>query len=138
MSGIGADALSWMGEGPRLCAWTRTGWTCTEGGGEVWRFEGCARRSRGCTLLGSSMLSCEQELDARVDMAPFGRVAGDGPCMGLEDGSVICRGGARRTPEPSPALGSEGVTQNRQAADTRSSVACLGVAHQLVLRRTHT
>lgn len=125
----GEAIAEWAG---RLCVGEDGRWTCAGEGEERWTVDGCERRACGCSLIAAARLSCEHEPHLRIDTRPLGRVAEvvatAGPCMGLRNGRVVCRGpaeqGGRRhakTPERELAGGLPGVTHELRLVEQAST-----------------
>lgn len=93
----GADDLAMLGN--RVCAHAGAGptgaWTCLDADAQ-YTVQDCSARPCGCSLIGSTRMSCDHEPHERIDTRPHGRVAGvvavDGACAALLSGDVVCRG----------------------------------------------
>ena len=112
--------------GDRLCVETDGRWTCLDADKRSYELDACETRACGCSLIGATRLSCEDEPHDRIDARPLGRVSNvvtvADPCAALADGTVICRG---------PIAGQSGEDPRK----TKSIVSELpGIAHTLELR----
>ncbi len=87
-------ALEWMGQ--RLCARTDQGpWHCRDFVGQVFEAPSCATDPCGCSSIGATRFSCEDQPETRIDALPQARVidvvARAEPCVLSADGRVLCR-----------------------------------------------
>ena len=96
----------------RVCTVAGERWTCY-GGEEPVELAPCSVHACACSLVATSVLSCEHEPHARLDSQTFGFVdqvvATEGACAALADGRVVCRG---------PATGKRGDSEEVQALVT--------------------
>lgn len=121
----GASDLRRMGD--RLCVETNGRWMCIDGNGQRFEFDSCEARPCGCSPVGASRLSCEDEPYQRISSRPLGRVSNvvavADPCAALTDGTVVCRGPVAGTKGPKDTGATQSITDGLP-----------GITHVLELR----